>query len=339
MARGPRLDVPGSLHHVIVRGIERRRIFETAKDREDFLDRLGTVVMEGKATCFAWALIPNHAHILLRTGAAPLAKMMRRLLTGYAVSFNLRYQRAGHLFQNRYKSMICEEDSYLLELVRYIHLNCIRAGLVRSVEELDRYRWSGHSTLMGNQDRPWQAREEVLSYFGRKEGAAKREYRQFVFEGISLGRRKELTAGGRKKDRGRQGRETEEKQDVRILGSSEFVEEILAEEARENQKRAQFKKNRIGIEELVNSVGKAFGVTGGEVIGGSQRQTVSLARSVVCYLGVRDLGMTGRELSREFNLTPAAIHYAVLRGERCLLENKEVEGKLHKHLTFLTTSP
>ena len=133
MARGPRLDAPGSLHHVIVRGIERRRIFETEKDREDFLDRLETVVTEGKATCFAWALIPNHAHILLRTGAAPLAKMMRRLLTGYAVSFNLRYQRAGHLFQNRYKSMICEEDSYLLELVRYIHLNCIRAGLVRGI--------------------------------------------------------------------------------------------------------------------------------------------------------------------------------------------------------------
>jgi putative transposase len=339
MARGPRLDAPGSLHHVIVRGIERRRIFETEKDREDFLDRLETVVSEGKATCFAWALIPNHAHILLRTGSAPLAKMMRRLLTGYAVSFNLRYQRAGHLFQNRYKSLICEEDSYLLELVRYIHLNCIRAGVVRGIEELDRYRWSGHSALMGNQDRPWQAREEVLSYFGRKEGVAKRKYRQFVLEGISLGRREELTTGGRKGDTGGHGRESERKQDVRILGSSEFVKKILAEEARENHKRALFKKRRVSIKELINSVGKAFGVTGGEVIGGIQRQTVTLARSVVCYLGSRDLGMTGREISRELDLTPAAIHYAVLRGEKYLVENKEVEETLSKYLTFLTTSP
>jgi REP element-mobilizing transposase RayT len=339
MARGPRLDAPGSLHHVIVRGIERRRIFETEKDRQDFLDRLETVVTEGKTTCFAWALIPNHAHILLRTGTAPLAKMMRRLLTGYAVSFNLRYQRAGHLFQNRYKSIICEEDSYLLELVRYIHLNCIRAGLVRGMEELDRYRWSGHSALMGSQDRPWQAREEVLSYFGKKEGIAKRKYRQFVFEGVSLGRREELTTGGRKGDTEGGSQGLEGKQDVRILGSSGFVDKILAEEARRNQKRALFKKKRISIEELINSVGKAFGTTGGEVIGGSQRQTVTLARSVVCYLGSRDLGMTGRELSRELNLTPAAIHYAVLRGEKYLVENKEVEEKLSKYLTFLTTSP
>ena len=86
-------------------------------------------------------------------------------------------------------------------------------------------------------------------------------------------------------------------------------------------------------------MGKAFGVTGGEVIGGSQRQAVSLARSVVCYLGSRDLGMTGREISRELDLTPAAIHYAVLRGEKYLVENKEVEEKLSKYLTFLTTSP
>jgi putative transposase len=339
MARGPRLDAPGSLHHVIVRGIERRRIFETEKDREDFLDRLGTVVTESEATCFAWALIPNHAHILLRTGAAPLARMMRRLLTGYAVTFNLRHQRAGHLFQNRYKSMICEEDSYLLELIRYIHLNCIRAGLVRDIEELDRYGWSGHSVLMGNQNRPWQAREEVLGYFGKQEGVAKRKYRQFVFEGISLGRREELTAGVTRRDTERQNRKAEGKYDARILGSGEFVERILGEEAKVYQRRALVKKKRIGIEELINSVGKVFGVRGAEVIGGSQRQAVSLARSVACYLASGDLGITGSELSRELNLTPAAIHYAVLRGEKYLVENKDVEEKFSKYLTFLTTSP
>ena len=148
MPRGPRLDAPGTLHHIMVRGIERRRIFESDRDREDFLDRLGRVVQEGQARCFAWVLIPNHAHILLRTGPTPLPRMMRRLLTGYAVSFNLRRQRLGHLFQNRYRSIVCEEDPYLLELVRYIHLNAIRSGLVKDIEGLERYRWSGHSVLM-----------------------------------------------------------------------------------------------------------------------------------------------------------------------------------------------
>src|SRR4030042_4442690 len=113
MRRGPRLDAPGTLDHVMVRGIERRRIFENDRDREDFLKRLGKVVQEAQASCFAWVLVPNHVHILLRTGPTPLARIMRRLLTGYAVSFNLRHQRSGHLFQNRYKSIVCEEDSYL----------------------------------------------------------------------------------------------------------------------------------------------------------------------------------------------------------------------------------
>jgi REP element-mobilizing transposase RayT len=147
MPRGPRLDAPGTLHHVIVRGIERRQIFRSDRDREDFLTRWAQVVKEGQASCFAWVLIPNHVHILVRTGATPLARMMRRLLTGYAVSFNLRHQRSGHLFQNRYKSVVCEEDNYLLELIRYIHLNAVRAGLVKTLGELDRHRWSGKSDL------------------------------------------------------------------------------------------------------------------------------------------------------------------------------------------------
>jgi len=166
MPRGPRLDAPGTMHHVIVRGIERGHIFRSDGDREDFLARLGRVVEEGQATCFAWVLIPNHVHILLRTGEAPLARMMRRLLTGYAVSFNLRHQRSGHLFQNRYKSIVCEEDAYLLELIRYIHLNCIRGGLVKDMHALDRYRWSGHAVLMGYEDRSWQADQPLGSDLG-----------------------------------------------------------------------------------------------------------------------------------------------------------------------------
>ncbi len=94
MPRGPRLDAPGTVHHVIVRRIERRQIFQSDRDREDFLDRLGKVVQEGEASCFAWVLIPNHVHLLLRTGPTPFARLMRRLLTGYAISFNLCYQRA-----------------------------------------------------------------------------------------------------------------------------------------------------------------------------------------------------------------------------------------------------
>jgi len=130
MPRKARIDAPGALHHIIVRGIDRRSIFIDDADRDDFLDRLGGRLSDSKTPCFAWALMTNHLHLLLRTGAAPIATVMRRLLTGYAVSFNLRHHRHGHLFQNRYKSILCQEDPYLLELVRYIHLNPLQAGIV-----------------------------------------------------------------------------------------------------------------------------------------------------------------------------------------------------------------
>ncbi|MBW2570617.1 MAG: transposase [Deltaproteobacteria bacterium] len=133
----------------MARGIERRKIFWDDKDRASFLERLALILEETQTQCYAWALIPNHFHILLRTGATPLSKVMRRLMTGYAVTFNIRHRRAGHLFQNRYKSVICEEDPYLLELIRYIHLNPLRAKIVEDLKALDKYPWSGHSTILG----------------------------------------------------------------------------------------------------------------------------------------------------------------------------------------------
>lgn len=149
MPRVARLDVPGLLQHVIVRGVEKREIFADDPDRRRFLDRLSGLLEETETGCYAWALIPNHFHLLLLPRRLELAILMRRLLTGYAVTFNLIHQRVGHLFQNRYKSIVCDKENYLLELVRYIHLNPIRSGLVKTIEELDRYPWSGHSVLMG----------------------------------------------------------------------------------------------------------------------------------------------------------------------------------------------
>ena len=154
MPRQPRLDAPGVLQHVMARGIERRKIFWDDKDRSSFLERFGVILEETQTQCYAWALIPNHFHILLRTGTTPLSTVMRRLMTGYAVTFNIRHRRSGHLFQNRYKSVICEEDPYLLELIRYIHLNPLRAKLVKDLKELDKYLWTGHSALLGKRKNP-----------------------------------------------------------------------------------------------------------------------------------------------------------------------------------------
>jgi len=161
---------------------------------------------------------------------------MRRFLTGYAVEYNRRHKRHGHLFQNRYISIVCEEDVYFLELVRYIHLNPLRAGLVNDLIQLNRYRWCGHSVVMGKVNYGWQNRECVLSMFGNSEKVAVRAYCQYMEEGVSMGRRPELVGGGLIRSAGgwshiksRLWNSEGELFDERILGSGEFVERIVGE--------------------------------------------------------------------------------------------------------------
>jgi len=138
MPRRSRIDAPGALHHIIIiiRGIERKAIFKDDADKDNFLEHLKNILTDSNTSCFAWALIPNHFHLLLRTGRVPISTVMRRLLTGYAMYFNRKHNRVGHLFQNRYKSILCQEDAYMLELVRYIHLNPLRAKTKRSYSGL-----------------------------------------------------------------------------------------------------------------------------------------------------------------------------------------------------------
>ncbi len=234
MPRGPRLDAPGTLHHVIVRGIERRAIVDDDKDREDFVTRMGSIALDTETSVYAWALMTNHAHILLRSSAAGLPTFMRRLLSGYAISYNRRHRRYGHLFQNRYKSIVCEEDHYFKELVRYIHLNPLRADLVETLAKLDRYIWCGHSVIMSRCQNPWQDRRYVLKWFGRKERDAKKSYREYVQKGIALGKRPDLTGGGLIRSMGGwsivkaiRNSGIKEESDARILGSGEFVSELI----------------------------------------------------------------------------------------------------------------
>ena len=173
MPRRARLDAEGAIHHVIVRGIEQRRIFDDDGDRGNFVSRLATVAAETDTTIYAWALLPNHAHALVRSGPLGLSKYMRRLLTGHAVYYNRRHERTGYLFQNRYKSLLCEEEPYFRELIRYIHLNPLRAGLVADLRELDSYPWCGHAFVMKGSEYPWHDVSSVLSRFGEKrQGAA-----------------------------------------------------------------------------------------------------------------------------------------------------------------------
>ncbi len=328
MPRQSRIDAPGALHHVIVRGIARRKIFYDDTDRERFLDRLGAIVNGCELACFAWALIPNHFHLLIKTGSVPLSSAMRRLLTGYAVSFNKRHRRWGHLFQNRYKSILCQEETYLLELTRYIHLNPLRAGLVKSLNELDRYDFTGHCFILGRRENDWQDTEFILRRFGRRLADAKRNYREFVRKGVEQGRRPEFTGGGLIRSVGGwtalkalRKAKVYTKGDERILGDSDFVQQVLENADEQLEHKYMLRAQGCDIASVAERVGQLLQMPVTQVMApGKNRQTVR-ARSLLCYWAVRECGMTMVYLAGKLGISSTAVSQSVVRGEKIALEN------------------
>ena len=331
MPRQARLDAPETLHHVMVRGIERRALFRDDTDRADFVARLATLAESGALTVYAWALLPNHAHLLVRTGTRPLARSMRSLLTGYAGAFNRRHHRVGHLFQNRYKSLVVEEEPYLLELVRYLHLNPVRATVLSDLRTLDRYPWTGHSALLGTVPRPWQATATILAQYGPSRRRARHAYRTFVAEGIPQGRRPELQGGGLVRSAGgwaavtalRRGREAYGG-DERILGGTEFVEAL-----RQAAPAWTAASRRCPpLARVLTAVAAAVGCPPEALAGPTRTARVARAREGAAYLWCRVGGQVGRELAAALGLSHQAVSQAATRGEQAAARWQAVWKKL-----------
>lgn len=333
MPRKARIDAPGALHHIILRGIERRRIFNDEQDYRNYLDRLGGVIIETSTPCYAWALMPNHVHLLLRTGLVPLTTVMRRVLTGYAQQFNRRHKRHGYLFQNRYKSFLCEEDSYLLELVRYIHLNPLRAGLVKDVRVLTGWARSGHSVLLGKVTCDWQDTDYVLSLFGRGVSSARRAYASFIAEGIGQDRRPELAGGGLLRSIGgwsalavNRSKGLRLMSDERILGSSEFVENVLKRADEEYDRRTFARREGLDMDILIDRISDYFRIDKEVLKSSSKQREVCRARWVLCYFAVSRLMISCADIARKLNVSPSAVSKSVMRGRSdSLLEQIERE--------------
>ncbi|MFH7321131.1 transposase [Desulfurivibrio sp. D14AmB] len=327
MPRHKRLDIPGAVHHVIVRGLNRQDIFLGDNDRNDFLVRLETGLSQTGCRCYAWALLPNHFHLLVRTGEQSLSSLMRKILSGYAIAFNRRHQRSGYLFQNRYKSVFCQEEKYFLELLRYIHLNPLRAGVVKDMGELEQYPWSGHAVLAGRTRRDWQVVVEVLARFSRTEQEAVSRYRQFVADGISLGRREELTGGGLRRSAGgweglRQLQRSGEccRGDERILGDGDFVNTVLQKAEEKLTRREQYRRQGWDLPRLVQEVCKLLAVSPEDLRKKGRANDISHAKGLICYLGYSRLGISGTELAGYFAMSRPSVSQAIQRGERVARE-------------------
>jgi len=315
MPRHARLDALGTVHHVMGRGIAGTRVFSTKRDKTDFLLRLADRREAGALTIYAWAVLDTHFHLLLRTGSDSISSSMRKILTGYAVNFNRRHRRYGHLFQNRFKSIVCEEDPYLLELARYIHLNPLRAGTVKDIDELDTYPWTGHAVLMGKELRPWQDRDAILSLFGNVEGEAKKRYRRFVEEGVAMGKRHDLTGGGLLRSQGgwaevvsARRRHEPNASDGRILGGGAFVESVLAEAERKKNDAFRFRAVMPDLPALAQRIARKEDVTLADLLSGVRRRQVAQARRLLCQIAVKKLFYTGAAVARFLGVSTSLVN-------------------------------
>jgi REP element-mobilizing transposase RayT len=331
----------------MARGIERRKIFWDDKDRASFLERFAVILEEAQTQCYAWALIPNHFHLLLRTGPTPLSTVMRRLMTGYAVTFNIRHRRSGHLFQNRYKSVVCEEGPYLLELIRYIHLNPLRAKLVKDLKELDKYLWTGHSALLGKRKNPLipdvslinagenngkslaeKTVEDILRYFGDSLREARTNYRRFVEKGIKHGRREDLQGGGLIRSAGGdkavllgQKKEERENGDARILGSGDFVVQALK---RANELHERSIKSWISLNELIKRVSKDRNIDLKDLISSKRKKDISNIRAIISYLAAIELRHSGAKIASELRLSEKSVSRCIERGKKLVDNDKKL---------------
>ncbi|MDA8141019.1 MAG: transposase [Desulfobacteraceae bacterium] len=319
MPRHARLDAPGTLHHVIVRGIEKRKIVDDDQDRGEFIERLGEISQITQTVIYAWSLMTNHAHILLRSGTAGLPSFMRKLLTGYAGYYNRRHNRHGHLFQNRYKSIVVEEDAYFKELVRYIHLNPLRAKMVESIASLDQYPWSGHSSIMGHSAHDWHDAVFVLNWFGKRMRDARLAYRDFVEKGIAMGRQPALVGGGLVRSAGgwaevkalrRIG--TKEKGDERILGGGDFVSHVLSEaDLSKKYRLANLDREKAALE-LIEQCCQENGISFQALSGGSRVRQVSKARHELSWRLTEELGLSFAEIARLLGVSTSAVAKVII---------------------------
>ena len=253
---------------------------------------------------------------------------MRRLLTGYAGYFIRRHHRHGHLFQNRYKSFLCQEEAYLLELVRYIHLNPLRANLVEDIKALDHYPYSGHSAVAGEVKRDWQQVDDVLAFFGKNKSEAWQNYRRFIENGVEQGRRSDLTGGGLLRSVGglvalNELKKTSErvKSDERILGDNDFVEAVLqkANEALEN--RYKLKAEGYDLNRVARRVARVLNIAPEIVREKSRRPMVVHAKSLLCFWASKEVGIRMTDIASWLDITQPAVSIAARRGEKIAMEN------------------
>jgi REP element-mobilizing transposase RayT len=185
MPRKPRLDYPGAIHHVVSRGVRKREVFLSVADHIHWLNTLAETCLRHGLTCLAYCLMGNHYHLLIQSNTGKLSPAIQLLNSHYAQHFNGAHGLVGHVFQRRFHAELVDRDGYLREVIRYVLLNPVRAGLVTHP---DQWPWSSYAETIGTAEpHSWLAARRVLGLFGSADGNAPERFERFLLAGVKAG--------------------------------------------------------------------------------------------------------------------------------------------------------
>lgn len=306
MARKPRIEYEGALYHVIIRGNQRQRIFKDNDDFQKYIALLAFYKEKYKYLLYAYVLMSNHVHLLIETGQIPLSKILQGINQSYTLYFNRKYRTVGHLFQGRYKAILCDKDAYLLSLVKYITLNPVRAKIAKTAEE---YSWSSHHTFLKQQRSGIVDADRVLRMFSEDKSLARKLYSTYIDDGVEV-----------KKD------DVYKTVSQRILGEEKFVDTVMekTEESFGNKR----KRHEYSLNKIAESITKLRGLTLKQLRENSKSRTMSEVKKLVS-LAAKEYGYRGIEIAAFLGRDPSVI-------TRYLREDEKVKGDLEYALSALT---
>lgn len=303
MPRKPRLHFTGALYHVILRGNAKQDIFFDAEDRRRFLLFLQEGIKRFGFHLHGYCLMTNHLHLAIQVGEVPLSRIMQNLSLRYTKWINWRKDRIGHLFHGRFKAVLVEADSYLTQLVAYLHLNPVRARIEERPEE---YPWSSHQAYLGLVHTPWLSTELVLSQFSNREARARKAFRQFVASHSDESHRPEFHGMNTK--------------DSRVFGDDPFIQEVIEMEPAANAV--------VTIDDILASAQEICGVTASEMVSPGQGFKISEARALAAWGVLSTNGWTLRELGKKLGRDVTSLSSAAKRLSERARKDDPVAAKM-----------
>ncbi|KMQ50800.1 transposase [Chitinispirillum alkaliphilum] len=317
MPREPRISLPGHIHHVMSHAVEGIDFFRDEGDMEYLLNKMGKVLKESDCECYGFALMGNHFHFILRPNSISLSNIMQRVNGSFATYYNRKYQRKGYVYRERFKSVLAQEYYYIRELIRYVHLNPLRANVCTSFPELAHYAWSGHACVMGHQKRDWVSVENILAKFSNEFQQARELYLEWMVKGngvnADIWNSRGLFAPANEED-------VKLFNDKRVKGDAEYVRSALEHVKKTKDVLIKNIMNRPELPDLLNIFCKRIKIPPETIFKTGQKGKcgITYARSDFCKQAVYKYGYTLAKTADFLGINASSVLRLLRRNQQIL---------------------